>query len=40
MRLVGASLEAIEARGGLLDCRFDEEKSGYDEKQRVSTLDC
>jgi hypothetical protein len=36
MRLVGASLEAIEARGRLLGRRFDEENFGCDEKQRVA----
>jgi hypothetical protein len=36
MRLVGTSLKAIEACGGLLGCRFDEENSGYDEKEQVS----
>jgi hypothetical protein len=33
---VRASVEAIEARGGLLGCRPDEENSGYDERQRVT----
>jgi hypothetical protein len=36
MRLVGASLKAIKAYGGLLGCRFDEENSGYNKKEQVS----